>query len=40
MGQRIGAYRGLVVTSEGTRPLGKPGSRWEDKIKMDLQEVR
>ena len=40
MGQRIGAYRGLVVKSEGKRPLGRPRSRWEDKIKMDLQEVR
>jgi hypothetical protein len=25
---------------EGKRPLGRPGSRWEDNIKMDLQEVR
>jgi hypothetical protein len=24
---------------EGKRPLGKPGYRWEDNIKMDLQEV-
>ena len=24
---------------EGTRPLGKPMRRWEDNIKMDLQEV-
>jgi len=29
----------LVGTSEGKRPLGKPGPRWEDSIKMDLQEV-
>ena len=21
---------------EGTRPLGRPGRRWEDNIKMDL----
>ena len=25
--------------TEGKRPLGRPGSRWEDNIKMDLQEV-
>lgn len=24
---------------EGNRPLGKPMSGWEDKVKMDLQEV-
>jgi hypothetical protein len=24
---------------EGKRPLGRPRSRWEDNIKMDLQEV-
>jgi len=24
---------------EGTRPLRRPRSRWEDNIKMDLQEV-
>ena len=25
--------------SEGKRPLGRPRRRWEDNIKMDLQEV-
>ena len=25
--------------TEGKRPLGRPRSRWEDNIKMDLQEV-
>ena len=30
---------GLVGKSEGKRPLGKPRNRWEDNIKMDLQEV-
>jgi hypothetical protein len=24
---------------EGKRPLGRPGRRWEDNIKMHLQEV-
>ena len=30
----------LVGKPEGKRPLGKPRYRWEDNIKMDLQEVR
>jgi len=38
MGRR-GAYRVLVGKPEGTRPLGRPKSRWEANIKMDLQEV-
>jgi len=25
--------------NEGKRPLGRHGRRWEDNIKMDLQEV-
>ena len=29
----------LVGKSEGERPLGRPRRRWEDNIKMDLQEV-
>jgi hypothetical protein len=39
MGYRRGLYRGLVERSEGKRPLGRPRNRWEDNIKMDLQEV-
>ena len=31
--------QGLVVKPEGKRPLGRPRRRWEDNIKMDLQEV-
>ena len=34
-----GAYRILVGKLEGKRPLGKPRLKWEDNIKMDLQEV-
>jgi hypothetical protein len=30
----------MVGKPEGKRPLGRPKSRWEDNIKMDLQEVR
>jgi hypothetical protein len=39
MGEGRGAYRILVRRSEGRRPLGRPRGRWEDNIKMDLQEV-
>jgi len=28
-----------VAKPEGKRPLGRPKHRWEDNIKMDLQEV-
>jgi len=28
-----------VSKPEGKRPLGRPRRRWEDNIKMDLQEV-
>ena len=39
MGQVRGVYRVLVGKPEGKRPLGRPRRRWEDNIKMDLQEV-
>jgi hypothetical protein len=29
----------LVGKSEGKRPLGRPRRKWDDNIKMDLQEV-
>jgi hypothetical protein len=29
----------LLVEPEGKRPLGRPRRRWEDNIKMDVQEV-
>jgi hypothetical protein len=32
-------YRVLVGKLEGKRQLGRPRCRWEDNIKMDLQEV-
>ena len=32
-------YRVLVGKREGKKPHGRPRSRWEDNIKMDLQEV-
>jgi hypothetical protein len=39
MGEGRGAYRVLVERPEGRRPLERPRRRWEDKSKMDLQEV-
>jgi len=39
MGERRGVYRILVWKPEGKRPLGRPRHRWEDDIKMDLQEM-
>jgi hypothetical protein len=39
MGERRGVYRALVGKPEGTRPLGRPRCRWEDNIKIDIQEV-
>ena len=39
MGEARGVQRVLVGKPEGKRPLGRPRRRWEDNIKMDLQEV-
>ena len=39
MGEGRGVHRVLVGRPEGKRPLGRPRRRWEDNIKMDLQEV-
>ena len=39
MGERRGVYRVLVGKPDGKRPLGRATRRWEDSIKMDLQEV-
>jgi len=40
MGEDRGGHRVLVGKPEVKRPLGRPRRRWEDNIKMDLQEVR
>jgi hypothetical protein len=32
-------HRELVAKPEGKTPLGRPRHRWEDNIKMDVQEV-
>ena len=39
MGESRGVYRVLVGKPEGKRPLEKPRRRWEDNMKMDVQEL-
>ena len=34
-----GVHKVLVGKPEGKTPLGRPRRRWEDNIKMDLDEV-
>jgi hypothetical protein len=38
-GEGIDVYRVLVGNPEGKRPLGRHWRRWENNIKIDLQEV-
>jgi len=38
-GERRGVNRDLVGKPEGKRQLGRARRRWEDNIKMDLQEM-
>jgi len=38
-GDRKGVYRFLMGKPKGKRPPGRPRSRWDDNIMMDLQEV-
>jgi hypothetical protein len=38
-GEERGVYRVLVGKPEGKRPLGRPRRRWQDNLRMDLQEV-
>jgi hypothetical protein len=39
-GEGRGVYRVLVGKPEGKGQLGRPRRRWENNIKIDLQEVR
>jgi len=39
MGEGTGVYRVLVRKPEGKKPLGKLRRRWDNNVKMDLQEV-
>jgi hypothetical protein len=38
-GRGMHTYRILVGKSEGKRPLGRPGRRWVDNIKIDFGEI-
>jgi hypothetical protein len=39
MGEERDVCRVLVGKSEGKKPLGRHRRRWEDNIRMNLQEV-
>jgi hypothetical protein len=39
MGEERKVYKVLVGKPEGKRPLGRPRRRWEDGIRLDLQEI-
>jgi hypothetical protein len=39
MGKGRGVYMVLVGKPKGTRPMGRSTLRWEDNIKMGLEEV-
>jgi hypothetical protein len=39
MGEGRNVNRVLVGKPEGRRPLGRPRRRWEDGIRMDLEEI-
>jgi hypothetical protein len=39
MGEGRGVYRVVVGKPEGKRPLGSPRRRWEDNVRLYLQEV-
>jgi hypothetical protein len=39
MGEERNVYMVLMGKPEGKRPLGRPGRRWEDGIRMDLREI-
>jgi hypothetical protein len=39
MGEERKVYKVLVGNTEGKRPLGRPRRKWEDGIRMDLEEI-
>jgi hypothetical protein len=38
-GEKRDAYKALVGKCEGRKPLGRPGRKWENNIKMDHKET-
>jgi hypothetical protein len=38
-GERRGTYRVLVGKLEETKPLGRPGRRWEDNIQIAIMKI-
>ena len=36
----VSAFKILTCKPTGKRPLGRPRLRWEDNIRMDLEEIR
>jgi hypothetical protein len=39
MGEKRNVYRILLGNPEGKRPVGRPGLRWADNIKMGLRKI-
>jgi hypothetical protein len=39
MAKNRSAQRTLMENPDGTRPLCRPGHRWENNIKMDVKEI-
>jgi hypothetical protein len=39
VGEKRSAHEAFVENPEGMRKLGRPGCRWEDKIRMDLKGI-
>ena len=39
MGERRAAYKVVVEKDEGKRPLERPKLRWEDSIKIELDQI-
>jgi hypothetical protein len=39
MGEERKVYKVFVGKPEGRRPVGRPGRRWEDGVRMDLREI-
>jgi hypothetical protein len=39
MGEMRSAYKILIGRLKEKRPLGRPGHKWEDNIRIDLREV-